>query len=93
MKFLLRLLTWWNTSTLNTAFFTWRNGVKVGEDDQGNVFYQNREKTKRWVIYNGESEASRIAPEWHGWLHHTWDEPPTDKPLAHKPGKSRIRKT
>lgn len=85
MKFLLRLLTWWNTSTLNTAFFTWRNGVKVGEDDQGNVFYQNREKTKRWVIYNGESEASRVAPEWHGWLHHTWDEPPTDKPLAHKP--------
>ncbi|MCC1480020.1 NADH:ubiquinone oxidoreductase subunit NDUFA12 [Roseibaca sp. Y0-43] len=85
MKFLLRLLTWWNTSTLNTAFFTWRKGVKVGEDEQGNIFYQTRDKTKRWVIYNGESEASRISPEWHGWLHHTWDEPPTDKPLAHKP--------
>lgn len=84
MKFLLRLLTWWNTSTLNTAFFTWRKGVKVGEDDQGNIFYQNREKTKRWVIYNGESEASRVSPDWHGWLHHTWDEPPTDKPLPHK---------
>jgi NADH:ubiquinone oxidoreductase subunit len=84
MKFLLRMLTWWNSSTLNTAFFTWRKGVKVGEDEQGNIFYQNREKTKRWVIFNGESEASRIAPEWHGWLHHTWDEPPTDKPLAHK---------
>lgn len=85
MKFLLRLLTWWNTSTLNTAFFTWRKGVKVGEDEQGNIFYQTRDKKKRWVIYNGESEASRISPEWHGWLHHTWDEPPTDKPLAHKP--------
>ncbi|MCL1628243.1 MULTISPECIES: NADH:ubiquinone oxidoreductase subunit NDUFA12 [Roseinatronobacter] len=84
MKFLLRLLTWWNTSTLNTAFFTWRKGVKVGEDDQGNIFYQNREKTKRWVIYNGESEASRVSPDWHGWLHHTWDEPPTDKPLPRK---------
>ncbi|CUX80468.1 MAG: NADH dehydrogenase [Roseibaca calidilacus] len=84
MKFLLRLLTWWNTSTLNTAFFTWRNGVKVGEDDQGNIFYQTRDKKKRWVIYNGESEASRVSPDWHGWLHHTWDEPPTDKPLPHK---------
>ncbi|MCC5991886.1 MAG: NADH:ubiquinone oxidoreductase subunit NDUFA12 [Rhodobacteraceae bacterium] len=84
MKFLLRFLTWWNYSTLNTAFFTWRNGVRVGEDDQGNVFYRSRDGKKRWVIYNGESEASRIAPDWHGWLHHTWDEPPSDKPLVHK---------
>jgi len=84
MKFLLRSLTWWNTSTLNTAFFTWRKGEKVGEDDQGNIFYQTHDKKKRWVIYNGESEASRVAPEWHGWLHHTWDETPTDKPLVHK---------
>lgn len=84
MKFLLRLLTWWNTSTLNTAFFTWRHGVKVGEDAQGNVFYRSRDGKKRWVIYNGESEASRIAPEWHGWLHHTWNETPEERPFAHK---------
>ncbi len=84
MKFLLRLLTWWNSSTLNTAFYTWRYGVRVGEDSQGNVFYNSRDGKRRWVIYNGESEASRIAPEWHGWLHHTWNEPPTDKPLARK---------
>jgi len=25
-----------------------------------------------------------VSPDWHGWLHHTWKEPPTDKPLAHK---------
>jgi NADH:ubiquinone oxidoreductase subunit len=36
------------------------------------------------VIYNGDIEASRIDPDWHGWLHQTWDEPPTDKPLVHK---------
>jgi NADH:ubiquinone oxidoreductase subunit len=84
MKFLLRLLTWWNVSTLNTAFFTWRHGVKVGEDAQGNIFYRSRDGKKRWVIYNGESEASRISPDWHGWLHHTWDELPTEKPLARK---------
>ena len=38
----------------------------------------------RWVIYNGEAEASRVSPDWHGWLHHTWDEPPTKAPLKHK---------
>ena len=35
MKFLLRLLTWWNGQTLGTQLFTARKGVKVGEDDQG----------------------------------------------------------
>ena len=84
MKFLLRLLTWWNGQTLGTQIFTARRGVKVGEDDQGNVFYQTRDGKRRWVIYNGESEASRVSPDWHGWLHFTWDEPPTKAALAHK---------
>lgn len=84
LDFLKRALTWWNGQTLGTQLFTARRGVKVGEDDQGNVFYRSREGDKRWVIYNGESEASRISPDWHGWLHHTWDEPPSDKPLARK---------
>ena len=81
---LLRAVTWWNGQTLNTQIHTWRKGVKVGEDAQGNVFYRSRDGKRRWVIYNGEAEASRISPEWHGWLHHTWDEPPTDKPLPKK---------
>jgi len=82
---LLRLLTWWNTATVGTALYTRRHGVLVGEDAQGNRFYQSRDGKRRWVIYNGETEASRIAPDWHGWLHHTWDTPPTERPLAHKP--------
>lgn len=84
MSFLLRALTWWNSQTINTQFWTWRHGVKVGEDADGNVFYQNKDGSRRWVIYGGESEASRVSPEWHGWLHHTWDEPPTKVPLPHK---------
>ena len=80
---LLRAVTWWNGQTLNTQFFTWRKGEKVGEDNQGNVFYQSAEG-KRWVIYNGEAEASRVDPEWHGWLHYTYDEPPTERPFQHK---------
>ena len=84
MKFLLRLLTWWNGQTLNTQFYTSRHGVKVGEDDLGNIYYHTRDGKRRWVIYAAESEASQIGPEWHGWLHHTWDEPPTKAPLARK---------
>ena len=81
---LLRLLTWWNTATVGTALFTRRHGVLVGEDDQGNRFYRSRDGKRRWVIYNGETEASRVAPDWHGWLHHTWDTPPTERPLERK---------
>ena len=84
MNFLKRLVTWWNGQTLGTQIFTARKGVRVGEDDQGNVFYQTRDGKRRWVIYNGESEASRVSPDWHGWLHFTWDQPPTKAPLTHK---------
>ena len=84
MKFLLQLLTWWNNETLGMRLFTSRKGVKVGEDEQGNVFYETKDGSQRWVIYNGEVEASRVSPEWHGWLHRTFDEPPTKAPLAHK---------
>jgi len=66
---------WWNGQTLNTQLFTWRRGVKVGEDDAGNVFYETKDRVKRWVIFNGEAEASRVSPDW---------QPPTHAPLAHK---------
>ena len=85
MDFLLKVFTWWNGQTLGTQFFTWRKGRRVGEDGQGNVFYQNADGSRRWVIYNGEAEASRVSPEWHGWLHHTYQEPPTVAPLPRKP--------
>ena len=81
---LLRAVTWWNGQTLNTQLFTWRKGVKVGEDDAGNMFYETKDSVKRWVIFNGESEATRVNPDWHGWLHHTWNDPPNKIPLAHK---------
>ncbi|MCR9113367.1 MAG: NADH:ubiquinone oxidoreductase subunit NDUFA12, partial [Rhodobacteraceae bacterium] len=35
---LLRAVTWWNGATLNTMIYTSRKGVKVGEDEQGNIF-------------------------------------------------------
>ena len=84
MYFLKRLLTWWNSQTLGTQIFTARKGQKVGEDEQGNIYYQTADSKRRWVIYNGEMEASRVNPDWHGWLHFTWNETPSQKPLIHK---------
>ena len=81
---LLRGVTWWNGQTLNTQLFTWRKGIKVGEDAEGNVYYRNADSSKRWVIFNGEIEATRVNADWHGWLHHSWDETPEARPLAHK---------
>ncbi|OUS22170.1 NADH:ubiquinone oxidoreductase subunit NDUFA12 [Litorivita pollutaquae] len=80
----MRVFTWWNGQTLNTQLYTWRKGVKVGEDEQGNRYYRTVDGKRRWVIFNGEAEASRVDADWHGWLHHTYKEAPTDRPLAHK---------
>ncbi|MBI1416485.1 MAG: NADH:ubiquinone oxidoreductase subunit NDUFA12 [Limimaricola sp.] len=79
-----RLFIWWGSQTLNTQLWTWRKGVKVGEDAAGNIFYRNADDSRRWVIFKGEAEASKVGPEWHGWLHRTWDMPPTLQPLQHK---------
>lgn len=84
MNFLKRLFTWWNGQTLNTQVHTWLKGVRVGEDSDENVYYETRDGKRRWVIYNGLSEASRVSADWHGWLHHTYKDPPNKTPLAHK---------
>lgn len=84
MNLLRELFTWWNGQTLGTRLWTRRNGQKVGEDQDGNVYYQTRDGKRRWVIYKGYAEASSVPPDWHGWLHHTYEEPPTEEPLVRK---------
>jgi NADH:ubiquinone oxidoreductase subunit len=84
MLFLKQLFTWWNGQTLNTRFYTWRHGEHVGTDQFGNKYYRAKSALpesiaeRRWVIYNGYSEASQIPPGWHGWMHHRLAEPPRD---------------
>jgi NADH:ubiquinone oxidoreductase subunit len=82
MNALSRIFTWWNGQTVGTWWHTRRHGQRVGEDEQGNVFYQTADGARRWVIFNGVSEASRVSPDWHGWLHHTFDAPPDKAPFA-----------
>jgi NADH:ubiquinone oxidoreductase subunit len=72
MGILGKIFTWWDGATIGTALWSWRNGEKVGEDADGNRYFQSR-AGRRWVIYNGSNDASRVPPEWHGWLHGTLD--------------------
>jgi NADH:ubiquinone oxidoreductase subunit len=73
------IFTWWNSATFGTKLFTSRKGIKVGEDSQGNIYYKEKNGHRRWVIYkNGPVEASRVPAEWHGWLHYTVDELPSE---------------
>lgn len=64
---------------------TWRNGALVGTDAEGNRYYRSKRvgpggREKRWVKFNGgASEATRVPPEWHGWLHHTFANPPGER--------------
>ncbi len=81
LEFLKRILTWWNGATPITRLVISRQGVKIGEDAFGNTFYRSRKGDQRWVIYGGEVDASKISADWHGWLHHTYDQPPTEAPL------------
>ena len=86
-QFLLKLFTWWNGQTFGTQLWTWRFGELVGTDEQGNRYYRTKGRKidptlgfeRRWVIYNGLAEASRVPPSWHGWLHHTVDIAPTEQ--------------
>lgn len=65
---------------MGTLVHTWLNGRFAGEDKFGNRYYQNKTGKRRWVLYNGTVEASRVPPEWHGWIHHTLKEPPPANP-------------
>ena len=78
MGILSKIFTWWDGATIGTAIFSARNGTQVGTDEIGNRYYQNKDGTRRWVIYDGSNDSSRVSPDWHGWLHGTHDGNPED---------------
>jgi NADH:ubiquinone oxidoreductase subunit len=84
-NFLMRMFGWWEGASIGTNLWTKRNGTEVGRDAAGNVYYRNADDSRRWVIYTGDNDASRVEAEWYGWLHHTFPKPPTEDPYPHKP--------
>lgn len=77
MGFWSKIFTWWNGATVGTALFTRMNGDEVGKDDAGNVYFASGGKNpRRWVIYNGNNDGSRVPPEWQAWLRGTIDDLP-----------------
>ncbi len=80
-----KIFTWWDGATIGTHIWSWRNGEHVGTDADGNKYYRKPAKSgakeRRWVIYDGANDASRVPAEWHGWLHGSFD----DVPESHLP--------
>ncbi len=74
--------------TITTRIHSYFFGKPVGEDSYGNRYFIEKKhpkdrKAKRWVIYNGMAEPSKVPPEWHGWLHQTVDVPPSQRNVQH----------
>lgn len=99
---LIQAFAWWDGTTWGTSFTTWLRGELVGTDEAGNTYYRSKGGKidpafgyeRRWVIYNGEAEATKIPPGWYSWMHHLSDQVPDGsyKPRewqqAHQPNKT-----
>jgi NADH:ubiquinone oxidoreductase subunit len=74
MSFLGSIFTWWNGASIGTRLYGLRGMTKMGSDALGNAYYEGGSDTagrkRRWVIYDGPNDASRVPPEWFSWLHH-----------------------
>jgi NADH:ubiquinone oxidoreductase subunit len=93
LSVLKKIFTWWNGATPGIHFTVSRRATLVGQDDFGNRYYEakddrdsyDRGRKRRWVIYQGYADASKVPAEWHGWLHYTFDELPTQVSLPRQP--------
>ena len=67
---------------IGTFIKTFLFGKFVGKDEYGNSYYRgyniNKKPAKRWVIYKGVINASKIPPLWYRWIHHMTDELPSE---------------
>ena len=91
LNLLKAIFTWWTGATIGATHQIKRGGHFVGEDETGNKYYETRDKrwdydgrNRRFVIYKGYADASKVSPDWHGWLHHTFEDPPTRAPLMRR---------
>lgn len=59
-------------SRIGTLIYTKLCGALVGIDEFGNRYYTSK-AGRRWVVYSGVGDASKVSPRWHGWLHFSCD--------------------
>ncbi len=91
MSILSEIFSWWGGNTWGTRLMTWRQGRLVGQDELGNRYYVQRRgvgplgKPRRWVIYRDLAEPSKVPADWHGWLHHTVEQPPGNQLYQARP--------
>jgi NADH:ubiquinone oxidoreductase subunit len=79
MGFWSRTFTWWNGDTWGTRLFTRLDGREAGRDEAGNVYFQHKKNPRRrWVIYGGNNDGSRVPPAWQLRLRGTIDELPEE---------------
>lgn len=75
------IFTWWNGASLGTRIGL-RGKSRVGSDHLGNIYWMGGKdmagRPRRWVIYNGSNDASRVPPMWFSWLHHQIDDVPDE---------------
>lgn len=67
--------------TFLSKIFIKMSAQLVGRDEFGNRYYLSRRRRgngrqRRYVVYQGRVEASKVPSDWHGWLHYTEDTPP-----------------
>ena len=94
LRVLSRLGPWGALKTLYKQR-TMKVGQLMGRDTNGNEYYENRTEyahgQHRWVVYSGnksfyEVDASTVTPDWHAWLHHITEAPPTATTLGSTAG-------
>lgn len=77
-------------ASIGTLVFTKLYGDLVGTDEFGNKYYRTKQGVetshigrgrgeRRWVVYKGRAEPSKVPPYWHGWLHHVTDDIPIER--------------
>lgn len=84
-----KIFTWWSGATIGALFDIGRRARLVGSDEQGNRYFEERRpslegRPRRYVLYKGYAEPSRVPADWHGWLHYTFERPPTEEPFRLK---------
>lgn len=76
MGFVKKIFTWWEGATFGAGMHIRGSAREVGRDALGNVYYQSKKGDRRYVIYNGQNDASRISPDWYAWMHKQIDDVP-----------------